>query len=200
MSDVRADKSALRAQVLERRRGLRPVQLVAAAHRLRDHLLAEPAIRRARCVATYVSVGSEPGTGPLIEALAERGCSVLLPLLLPGGDLDWATYGGPQSLLSAPRGLLEPSGAPLGPDAVLAADAVLLPGLAADRRGGRLGRGGGSFDRVLQRLRLHGSAAWTCVLLHSGELVDLPVPREPHDLPVAAAVTPEGVSSFRSAG
>jgi 5-formyltetrahydrofolate cyclo-ligase len=71
---------------------------------------------------------------------------------------------------------------------------VLVPGLAVDRRGVRLGRGGGSYDRVLARLV---GRAFTCVLLHDGEVLDLPVPRDRHDVPVDAAATPSGLVRLR---
>jgi 5-formyltetrahydrofolate cyclo-ligase len=92
--------------------------------------------------------------------------------------------------------LLEPAGERLGPDAVLAADAVLLPGLAVDARGMRLGRGGGSYDRVLARLDRAGADPALVVLLYDSEVVDR-VPGEPHDRPVHAVVTPSGVRRFR---
>lgn len=183
-------KEALRERIIANRASLDPTALSTAATAIRDVLRSEPEIARARVVAAYVSVGREPGTGPLIEALSEAGVDVLLPILQPDGDLDWALYEGPQALVAAARGLLEPSGPPLGTSAVATADAILVPGLAADRSGGRLGRGGGSYDRVLARL---AGRPFTCVVLHDGEVLDIPVPREPHDVPVAAAVTPSGL-------
>jgi 5-formyltetrahydrofolate cyclo-ligase len=191
-------KAELRRRILERRRSLDAYALAMAARDLRDVLLAAPEIARATCVAAYVSVGKEPGTGPLIEALADRGAAVLLPLLLPDGDLDWAAYEGPTSLAAATRGLLEPTGEPLGVDAVLDADAVLVPGLAVDRSGTRLGRGGGSYDRVLVRAVARATPpAWSCILLHEGEVLDFALPKDPHDAPVMAAATPRELIRFR---
>jgi 5-formyltetrahydrofolate cyclo-ligase len=180
-------KKALRRRVLETRSTLDARDLAEAARGLRDVLLATPEIDMARRVAAYVSVGREPGTGPLIEELSDAGIEVLLPVLQPDDDLDWAPYEGPQALARVVRGLLEPTSEPLGSDAVISCDAVLVPGLAADRSGTRLGRGGGSYDRVLARV---AGRAFTCVLLHDGEVLDLPIPRDPHDVPVAAAATP----------
>ncbi|WP_106537011.1 5-formyltetrahydrofolate cyclo-ligase [Haloactinopolyspora alba] len=187
-------KKALRARILSRRAALKAGELARAAASIRDVALAVPEVAGARRVAAYVSVGSEPGTGPLIETLSDTGVEVLLPQLQPDGDLDWAPYEGPQALVTAARGLLEPAGSPLGVNAADDADALLVPGLAADRSGGRLGRGGGSYDRVLAR---QGGRRFTCVLLHDGEVMDIPVPREPHDVPVTAAATPSGLHRFR---
>ena len=91
--------------------------------------------------------------------------------------------------------LFEPAGERLGPDAVTEADVVLLPGLAVDARGLRLGRGGGSYDRVLARLERARAHPALVVLLYDSEVVER-VPEEPHDRPVHAVVTPSGVRRF----
>ncbi|KFF94745.1 5-formyltetrahydrofolate cyclo-ligase [Streptomyces scabiei] len=158
-------------------------------------------LARARAVAAYVSVGSEPGTRALLDALRARGVRVLLPVLLPDNDLDWGAYEGDASLARVRHGggrmaLLEPVGERLGTEAVTTADVVLLPGLAVDARGMRLGRGGGSYDRVLARLERAGADPALVVLLYDSEVVDR-VPEEPHDRPVHAVVTPSGVRRFR---
>jgi 5-formyltetrahydrofolate cyclo-ligase len=183
-------KKALRRRVRETRSALDARDLAQVARALRDVLLVTPEVAWARRVAAYVSVGREPGTGPLIEELSDRGVEVLLPLLQPDSELDWAQYEGPQSLARVARGLLEPTGEPLGLDAIASCDAVLVPGLAVDRTGTRLGRGGGSYDRVLARL---AGRAFSCVLLHDGEVLDLPIPRAAHDVRVAAAATPSAL-------
>jgi 5-formyltetrahydrofolate cyclo-ligase len=141
-------------------------------------------------------MGTEPGTHELISSLHAEGMRVLLPVLLADNDLDWAGYGGPDSLERTSRGLLEPVGERLGPRAVTQAHAVLLPGLAVDGRGVRLGRGGGSYDRALGRLAACGAHPALAVLLYAHEVVDA-VPRESHDHLVDAALTPEGVHRFR---
>ncbi|MFI6152012.1 5-formyltetrahydrofolate cyclo-ligase [Kitasatospora sp. NPDC051170] len=184
------EKSGLRTRLLADRRALSAEEREAAARGLAGHAgeLAEPGAT----VAAYVSVGAEPGTRPLLDALRSRGVRVLLPVLLPDNDLDWAEYAGPQALEPAGRGLLEPSGPRLGPEAVTGASVVLLPGLAVDRRGLRLGRGGGSYDRVLARLERAGARPVLAVLLYGSELLER-VPAEEHDRAVDLAVTPGGV-------
>lgn len=193
------EKSTLRRELLAARRALSPEDRAAAARALSRSALALPELAGARTVAAYVSVGAEPGTRELLDALRAAGKRVLLPLLLPDNDLDWAAYEGPGSLAETAHPgkmrLLEPAGPPLGPDAVTGADAVLLPGLAVDRRGMRLGRGGGSYDRVLARLERAGAHPALVVLLYDEEVVAR-VPEEPHDHPVQAVATPSGVVRF----
>lgn len=188
-------KSALRAELLASRRLLSAEDVRAAAAVLARHALLLPELAGAGTVAAYVSVGSEPGTRALLEALRARGTRVLLPVLLADNDLDWGVYRGPDHLAPAGRGLLEPDGERLGPAAVTSADAVLLPGLAVDGHGMRLGRGGGSYDRVLARLAAADADPALVVLLYANEVVAA-VPAEPHDRPVHAVVTPQGVRRF----
>jgi len=98
-------------------------------------------------------------------------------------------------LVGGPRGLLEPAGPRLGVAGITSAQLVLVPALAVDRRGLRMGRGGGSYDRALSRLPATGGPP-VVALLHDGELVDT-VPAEPHDRPVHAAITPRvGLTVF----
>ncbi|MFE5674238.1 5-formyltetrahydrofolate cyclo-ligase [Streptomyces erythrochromogenes] len=194
-------KSELRRELLAARRALSPDARRTAAAALAVTALELPELAGARTVAAYVSVGGEPGTRELLDALRAAGTRVLLPLLLPDNDLDWAAYEGPGSLAEAAHPgkmrLLEPSGPALGPEAVTQADTVLLPGLAVDGRGMRLGRGGGSYDRVLQRLERAGAHPALVVLLYDDEVVAR-VPEEPHDHPVQAVATPSGVRRFSS--
>ncbi|MGH3412968.1 MAG: 5-formyltetrahydrofolate cyclo-ligase [Marmoricola sp.] len=190
MNPRQTAKLALRDQLVTARGRLGVATIAQRARDLAEVLTAVPEVRRAATVAAYVSVGREPGTGPLLEALGRAGKRVILPLLLPDNDLDWATYTGPDGLAPAGRGTLAPVTPALGPDAVATADLVLAPGLAVDRRGLRLGRGGGSYDRALAR-----ATGFTCVVLNSEELLDA-VPAEEHDRRVDAAATEAGLVRF----
>ena len=192
VSQAVAQKVALRDQLLTVRRRHSLAEAREDAEAIATHLLQSPEVRRAATLAVYISLPKEPGTGPLIEQLHALGRRLILPLLLPDNDLDWAVYEGPHALVPASRGLLEPDGPRLGPDAIATADVVLCPGLAVDRRGIRLGRGGGSYDRALARVPV---GTFVCTPLYEGELLDL-VPAEDHDRPVTAVVTPEGVTRF----
>jgi 5-formyltetrahydrofolate cyclo-ligase len=195
MSGDLSAKSAVRRELLDARALLSPEDVQQAAAVLARLALDLTELAEASTVAAYVSVGREPGTRALLDALRARGVRVLLPVLKADNDLDWGVYEGAEHLVRAGRGLLEPDGARLGVDAVLDADAVLLPGLAVDAHGMRLGRGGGSYDRVLARLSAAGADPALVVLLYANEVVAR-VPEEPHDHPVHAVVTPEAVRRF----
>ncbi|WP_406000313.1 5-formyltetrahydrofolate cyclo-ligase [Streptomyces sp. NBC_00829] len=195
MSGDLSGKSAIRRELLDARSRLSSGDADQAATVLARHALNLPELAEAKTVAAYVSIGSEPGTRALLDALRARGVRVLLPVLRADNDLDWGVYEGADHLARAGRGLLEPDGDRLGVDAVLHADAVLLPGLAVDTRGMRLGRGGGSYDRVLARLSAAGADPALVVLLYANEVI-AQVPQEPHDHPVHAVVTPEEIRRF----
>ncbi|WP_405728670.1 5-formyltetrahydrofolate cyclo-ligase [Streptomyces sp. NBC_01537] len=200
MSGNHDSKATLRADLLRVRRRLTADERQAAEQGIARSAMEMAELAGAGTVAAYVSFGSEPGTRALLDALHGRGVRVLLPVLLSDNDLDWGAYAGASDLTRTERGLYEPGGERLGVDAVTSADVVLLPGLAVDARGMRLGRGGGSYDRVLGRLEGAGAAAARVVLLYANEVVDA-VPAEAHDRAVDAVVTPEGVRRFpRAAG
>jgi 5-formyltetrahydrofolate cyclo-ligase len=195
VSGSHATKAELRQGILAARARLTADDVSETAAVLARRALELPELAKARTVGAYVSVGREPGTRALLDALRARGVRVLLPVLLADNDLDWGAYEGAERLMRARRGLLEPTGIRLGPEAIANADAVLLPGLAVDERGMRLGRGGGSYDRVLARLAASGADPALVVLLYDGELLG-EVPAEAHDRPVHAAVTPSAVRRF----
>ena len=183
---VAAEKAALRRRLLADRARLSPDQRAAAARALRDAVLELPQVQMAGTIAAYYSLSSEPDTHGLVYALWKRGGYVLLPLLRPDADLDWASYEGPDSLRPGPRGLAEPGEPPRGMDAVARADLVLVPALAVDRGGVRLGRGGGSYDRALARV---APGIPTIALLYDGELLD-EVPADDHDQRVRLVARP----------
>jgi 5-formyltetrahydrofolate cyclo-ligase len=158
-------------------------------------------------VCAYASFGTEPDTTELLNSLAAQGIRVLLPVLLPDADLDWAVYDG--RFASGRLGLREPVGDRLGTDAICAADVVLVPALAVSSAGYRLGRGGGSYDRALARLTVRKDRPtqpstppaaqpqrpWVCALVYDHEL-DAEFPVDPHDQPVDAACTPSHLIRF----
>ena len=180
------DKASLRRQLIAARKLISNSIRNEAGRLIRDHVLEMAEVATAGTVAAYYSVGTEPDTRGLIFALWKRGSYVILPVLLPDGDLDWASYEGPDSLAPGPRGLLQPVEPVRGPGTVARADIVLVPALAVDVFGHRLGRGGGSYDRALARV---GEQVPTIALLYDSELLPS-VPVAAHDQPVRAVARP----------
>ena len=187
VGDTRDAKRALRSRLRAARRDRTPVPGEGEA--IRDAALAWEPLATARRVALYASIGTEPDTRPLLAALHERGVEVLLPVVLPDLDLDWALHD--PGALQAVRGLDEPTGARLGVDAIRTSDAVLVPGLAVSPAGQRMGQGGGCYDRALARI---GDTP-VAVVLHPDEVgVDVPV--EAHDRTVDWALTARGLTAL----
>ncbi len=187
--DAASAKRALRERVRAERRRRSDAQRSAVADALAAVLLEMPEVRQASCVAIYASVGGEPGTDPARRLLRELGRLVLLPVVTPDLDLDWAVDDG--HLVAVPGlGGPEPTGPRLGAHAIAAADVVVAPAMAVDTLGHRLGQGGGCYDKTLGRV---DPSALVVALLHDEELLDAavePVPWEQHDRGVNAVVTP----------
>jgi len=181
------DKGTLRRRQVAARTAMPDSIRNESGRLIRDHVLEMPQVTSAGTIAAYYSVGTEPDTRGLIFALWKRGSYVVLPVLLPDGDLDWASYEGPESLAPGPRGVLQPVEPVRGTGTVARADVVLVPALAVDVRGRRLGRGGGSYDRALARV---GPQVPTIALLYDSELLPS-VPAEEHDQSVRAVARPE---------
>lgn len=190
-ADARDRKAMLRAALGHAREQRSAAQLLVAGAALATwaDALAAPAV-----VAAYVGVGTEPPTLPLLAALEARGVRILLPVVRPGAVLDWSDAPARSARRAGPLGLLEPTGPLLGTDAVRAAGLVLVPALAVGRTGGRLGRGGGYYDRALAGL---GRAARRVAVIFDDELLD-EVPTEAHDESVDAVLTPAGLVMFRT--
>jgi 5-formyltetrahydrofolate cyclo-ligase len=179
-----ADAKAALRRTLRERRAVRDDTARAAAGAL---LAGHAAALDARVVAAFVGTRSEPPTLPLLTALSGRGHRVLLPVLREDMDLEWAAFTSEASLRPARLGLLEPAGPSLGREAVRDAQIVLAPALAVDGAGRRIGQGGGSYDRALER-----AAAPVVAIVFDDEVLDEPIPVEPHDRPVAGVLTPGG--------
>jgi 5-formyltetrahydrofolate cyclo-ligase len=142
-------------------------------------------------VAAYVPMPNEPGGPGLPGLLAPHVGRVLLPIWRDDNDLDWAVYDG--NLEPADRRPHEPRGPRLGVGAIGDAAVLIVPALAVDHEGMRLGRGGGSYDRALTRL---APDAVALALVYPDEILTEPVPAEPHDRRVHGALTVDGVHWF----
>ncbi|WP_236683746.1 5-formyltetrahydrofolate cyclo-ligase [Demequina flava] len=189
-------KAHLRASVRKARahRSIRRNEELAEA--LRDQVLQLPSVDNAQCVSVYASRPHEPGTLPLISALHDRGVRVLIPCLGDGLQRGWGEYNGADDLIErAPGRPPEPSGNFLPSEALEQADVVVVPALAVDLVGTRLGQGGGWYDRALTYARPDAPVVALTFTseFHSDGTV---LPREPHDRPVNAVITPQGITSL----
>jgi 5-formyltetrahydrofolate cyclo-ligase len=165
-------KAGLRARLLAARRARPPAEIGAARTAIAAAAIARSGA--AGCVAAYEPMRTEPGSAELLDGLLAAGCRVLVPILAPSLDLDWAAW--------------EQPARPLGVTAIASAGFVFVPALAVDGRGNRLGRGGGSYDRALGRVT---AGVPVVALLYDDELVD-EVPVDVWDRPVTGALTPSG--------
>ncbi len=137
-------------------------------------------------VCAYVPTALEPGSVDLLDALASSVRRVLVPVTRGPGPLFWSEYTGARQLVDAPYGLLEPTGAVLAPEEIRTAEIVFVPALAVDRRGVRLGRGAGFYDRTLG---LATPQTRLITVVRDEELV-AELPEDPHDVRMGWALTP----------
>lgn len=130
-------------------------------------------------ITLYEPLPVEPDVSALLRDAYRSGVRVLVPITLPDLDLDWAQW--------SPEGL----GEPLGAEAISQVTVAFVPGLSVDADGTRMGQGGGCYDKALPRVR---SGAPVICILHPGEdLTEPALPREPHDVPVDAVLTADGI-------
>ena len=186
-------KAALREQLLLARRDVADEVRAAEARKLCEHLGAhlDSEVSSGSTICAYVPVGTEPGSIEMLDVLLRRAIRVLLPAARTTADdtprpLRWGEYR-PGGLIRGPWGLLEPPEPWLAESALADAAVVLVPALAVDHRGVRLGRGRGFYDRSLAG---RGPRARLIAVVRDDELVDA-LPADPHDVRMTHALTPE---------
>lgn len=179
------DKAELRCQLRDRAAALTETRRRESDQALAGVFLALPQVETAGTLLLFRGVGTEPDTLPLFEALWARGKKLLLPRCLPRWGMEARQVEPPDRLVPGPYGIPEPPvDCPLEErDGI---DLILVPGLAYDRAGNRLGQGGGYYDRYLADCR-----GITVALCRDALLLDR-VPVEPHDRPVDVVLTETG--------
>ena len=184
-----ASKAALRERLLAARRCVAGEVRAAEARTFGERL--EPVVASGSTVCAYVPVGTEPGSIEVLDMLLRQSGRVLLPIARTTADdaplpLRWGEYR-PDGLIPGPWGLFEPPEPWLPESALAEADLVIVPALAVDRRGVRLGRGRGFYDRSLGG---RNPQARLIAMVRDPEFVDV-LPSEPHDVLMTHALTPE---------
>lgn len=140
----------MRSALAQLRRSVAPERAADASARIAARLLVEPALRRARRVALYAALPDEVPTRPLFDALRALHENLLLPRSGREGSLEFAPVSDWSELRPGRYGVLEPPAAQpaMRPEQE---DVVLVPGVAFDRAGNRLGRGRGCYDLAFPR-------------------------------------------------
>lgn len=173
-STVTEEKATLRTQIRARMKGLTPEEREASDRALCARFLSLPQIAEARTVLLYHGMGAEIGTAHLLSPLLAMGKAVALPRCLSDSGMEARMVDNTSQLVRHRYGMLEPSvDCPLISSQKI--DLILVPGLAFDRSGYRLGQGGGYYDRYLEKYDGH-----TIALCRDPFLLDH-IPREPHD-------------------
>lgn len=188
MTDAARDKALIRSRARLVRGALTPVRRETAAEAVAERALTLPEVVRARAVLAYGATAEELDTEPLLAALRAEGVRVALPRVTGRRALDLHWVEDPGVCVPGSFGIPEP------PESCLRAhlddlDLVLVPGVAFDRTGHRLGYGGGFYDALLAALP---SRAHSVGLAFDEQIVER-IPAEEHDRPVDAVVTPSAV-------
>jgi 5-formyltetrahydrofolate cyclo-ligase len=185
-----ATKANLRSELLAARRALPEALHRTESQQLCGHLGG--VVEGARTVCAYLPVGSEPGSPEMLDLLSGLCATVLLPVVRTRPDgahlpLQWGRYERGR-LVAGPFGLREPAQPWLPATAVAEAQVVLVPAVAVDRCGVRLGRGGGFYDRSLPMCAV---GTRLVAVVRDCEILD-ELPRDPHDVAMTHALTPGG--------
>jgi 5-formyltetrahydrofolate cyclo-ligase len=220
---IARSKAEVRAELRARRRGRDEAERAEVAHALAVRLGSVPGMAElvagSGALAAYASMPGEPGTEAVRSLCAASGVRVVLPVIGEEGALDWAWDHGTLAPGPRSRGIAEPTGDVVGHGADglvrLGVTIVLVPALAVDRSGRRLGQGGGYYDRLLDELdhasgdphpHVHprldaigtpasGHRPLLVAVVHDDELLD-ELPSAEHDRPVDAVLTPSAYHSL----
>ena len=185
--ELKRAKRAVRARLRAVRDAIPPDERAALGVAVADNVLGLPEIERSRTVMAFWSFGSEVPTADLIDRLHERGVAVALPRIA-AGELEPRTYVPGDAVSTTWFGAAEPvDGLVVRPTEL---DVVLVPGIAFDRAGRRIGYGGGYYDRFLRRTRPGALRAGICFDL---QLVDEDLPAGAFDLAIDIVVTGSAV-------
>lgn len=142
-------KEKFRDSMKKQRSELSPEEVLARSENVIVRLAGQEAYRRAGCLAIYVSVRNEVRTHSLIESALGSGKRIAVPVALPNRMLVHREIRNLTELMPSPLGLMEPSGETGSVVPPCAFDVIVVPGLAFDRTGNRIGFGAGYYDRFL---------------------------------------------------
>ena len=182
------DKKKTRQRVLQQRRAFSATEKTPAEQQMLKFLQSWDVFKQAETIHIFISKTDEPDTSPIIESAWESGKTVAVPCVVPESfELFHSQLKSFEDLSSGALGVLEPS-----PEGRIAMnpesfDLVIIPGVAFDRQGGRLGYGKGYYDRFLEQ-----TAAFRLALAFNFQVLEK-VPTEKHDVPMNGVLTESGI-------
>ena len=187
---ITARKQAMREEALARRASLR-AQATEASQRMARNFLQAISLRDGAVISAYAAIGEEADPAPLLDLLRSKGHPIALPRVVKKGEtLAFHRYERGAPLVPGVFGLSQP--AKDWPEAT--PDVLVVPLLAFDRRGRRLGYGGGFYDRTLATLRASRNILAVGFAFAGQEVPD--VPHRESDEPLDWIVTEEGARRF----
>lgn len=203
--DSAVEKASLRAQVLASRNAMGEAGRLAASRNIVELLTAQPAFQQARGVHCFVSLPGEVETEDVFAACWEAGKKAYIPYQIRAeGRLGWSRREPEDRLVKGPFGVPEPAPDNMRPAKLEEIDLVLVPGVAFDRQGNRLGYGKGFYDRFLtqftqENVQLNmisataGSGNASMIGLAFAVQIVPSVPRESWDVVIEEIITEEEV-------
>ncbi len=190
-SSIKARKSMMRKKLRQTLLGMGRAKRRAKSSRVVNRLLKLPEYQKAEKILGYASFGTEVDTLPLLRRAVREKKEVFLPRLSGKSIRIFRVRDLRRDLKTGAFGILEPvRSSRQGKPSEL--DMILVPGLGFDRKGNRLGRGLGYFDRFLKKAKRARKAA-----LAFGEQIVKKIPCEAHDVRVDLIVTDRGIHEIR---
>lgn len=186
--ELQAEKKALRSKILAARRELKEAYRQKASQRMIDVFCALPDFKEPKLVMCYASMGDEVQIRPLIQRWLDLGVTVAMPRVISKGQMEAVTLPDLASLVEGEYGILTPDPAKSQVVAPEELDMIIVPGVAFDTRGERLGMGGGFYDAFMAKAvnAKRIALAYSCQLVSS-------VPMEEHDVLVHKIITEQGI-------
>ncbi len=182
-------KANLRREVKQKVKNFTPEYLSSSDEQITNSLLAMPEFSAATMMFIYISVGREPHTHTMIETALQKGKRVCVPLCLGDGIMQAREIFSLNALQKTSMGLLEPAqDAPIVP--LNEIDFIVAPCVATDKKGMRLGRGGGYYDRFLKKTK----APLVCICREA--LMYEQLPFDEMDVPLPMILTEEKLYHF----
>lgn len=185
-------KRSLRAQLLAERRSLNHHLWLTSSRAAQQNLLSLAEFQQAECIALYAPAHNETDTSLLLTAAFESGKRVLYPAVC-GQKMVFRLLESLESLQKGAFGIMEPCPACTehGVDEV---DLIVVPGVAFDLTGHRIGYGKGFYDRFLHH---SGRTAHLVGLCHDFQLIEGPIQVDQHDIPMEIVVTEIRIVRFK---